>query len=111
MLAFVLVLAACGYPPEDFAVDMAQATCNLYDQCGYLPTFGFDSVSSCATTVQASYDPTTIDCPSYDRKAAQACVDGVSQMSCQQLNDADWPSECASRCGFTGNGTVGDSGN
>lgn len=105
---FALLIWACAYPPEDFAVDMAEATCALYEQCDYLETFGFASAGECATTVEASYDPEVVACPDYDKELAEACVEGVTQMSCDDLYAAAWPTACAERCGFVATG--GDGG-
>lgn len=110
MLALLWFGLACAYPAEDFAVDMAQATCSLYEECGYLDSFGFASADECATTVEQSYDPTVVDCPDYDKKKAEECVEGVTQMSCQDLYDQAWPQVCAERCGFVATGDGGTSG-
>lgn len=106
MQLWLLTLLACAYPAEDFAVDMADAVCGIYDECGYLDTFGFTSADECATTVQQSYDPEQIDCAEYDKKKAEECVDGVIQMSCQDLYDSAWPTACDERCGYAGDGTL-----
>ncbi len=108
MLPLLLLTLACGYQSDKFAEDMATATCTLYRDCEYLDSFGFASFDACVTTVQASYDPDTIDCPAYDGKASAECVDGVDAMTCDDLYAGAWPQACTSRCGFTGDGSLGD---
>ncbi|NOY24301.1 MAG: hypothetical protein GXP62_00350 [Oligoflexia bacterium] len=110
MIIWTLLAFSCGgYPPEDFALDMAAETCALYQSCDYLTTFGFASVDDCAATVQTSYDPTIIDCPTYDKNLATDCIAGVQQMSCDDLYASNWPQACAERCGYVGDGQLGDS--
>lgn len=102
MFPALLLALACGYPADRFAEDMAEATCTLYQDCGYLEVFGFESYDACLATVQGNYDPAAIECPDYDRKAALECVDGVQAMTCADLSGGVWPQACGDRCGASG---------
>lgn len=106
MLTLILLQLGCSYPADRFAEEMAQATCTLYQDCGYLELFGFSSFDECTAAVQANYDPETVECPDYDRKSALECVDGVQAMTCVDLADSVWPAACAQRCGATGDGNL-----
>lgn len=109
-MPLLALLLACAYKPDQFAVDMATATCQLYEECGYLAVFGFDSLATCESTVQASYDPEAVECPEYDGAKAEECVEGVQAMTCDQLYAGTWPQACTERCGYSGDGSLGDGG-
>lgn len=107
MTLLALTLLACAYSEDLFAEDMATATCQLYAECEYLGLFGFESQDACVTQVQSMYAPGAMECPDYDGKVAQECIDGVQAMTCDDLYAGTWPQACAERCGYSGDGTLG----
>ncbi len=99
MPALLVLLLACGLSEDRFAEEMSVAVCDLYEECGYTETFGFESVDQCQEVVFSSYDPAAGTCADHQPGPSADCLDGVAAMSCQDLYDAAWPAECSARCG------------
>ena len=96
---FVLGMAACGYPQEDFSADYSAAVCRLYADCKVLSTLtGHEGVPACEADITKSISADAGRCPDYDRKAAEQCVNSINQMQCQAIYDNAWPEACSRAC-------------
>lgn len=98
MLPFLLAALACGPSDKRYAEEMGDAVCALYEDCGWLESYGFDSAAACAEQVSGNYDPEAGRCPAYDRKAARQCLEELAELSCEAALAGDWPESCAESC-------------
>ncbi len=93
----LLLLSACGYKQEEFAVQYPETVCALYDACEVMLTLkGYETVEACEDDVGDEVSESA--CADFDKDAAQACLDGITEMSCEDLLAEDWPSECETAC-------------
>jgi hypothetical protein len=102
MYAAILAAAAGCYSESKFTEDIADARCTLYEDCDYLGQLDYEEYAECEYYEELQYDfedptiwPTGCD---FDRAAAIKCIDGINQMSCQDLTEQDFPLTCEQVC-------------
>lgn len=94
-----LLLMACGYQQDEFAIDYTAAVCTLYEQCEVMTTVaGYEDRGECNADILAKVDAEKGRCPDYDKKVALDCVNGINQMKCQAIYDDTWPAACNQVC-------------
>lgn len=106
MIRWISVLslgfAAGCYSESKFTEDIADANCTLYEDCDYLDQLDYEEYAECEYYQELQYDfedasiwPTGCD---FDRAAAVKCIEGINQMTCQDLDDGDFPISCEQVC-------------
>jgi hypothetical protein len=106
-LAFMVVLAGCGYSEDKYRTESIDAACNKFDECGMIDFFG-GSVDACITQSTDAADTDTTECVDYDSAAAKDCVDALTAISCDDLTSGNTASMdvCNSVCSNTGGDTT-----
>jgi hypothetical protein len=100
LLSLAVALVGCNkYKQADFVNDYAEAVCTLYEQCEVLTvTEDFADKTECLTTVGREVDETAGACAEWDEEQGLSCVNGLNEMSCEELYAGDWPEACADAC-------------
>lgn len=75
---WLLLVAGCGYPAEDFEADYLDSYCAWAASCAY-----YDDAEACRTSYEENPDsrPDRTDCV-YDDKAGRDCVDAMDERTC-----------------------------
>jgi len=83
-----------------FALQMAEAVCSLYEQCGYLAAYG-DTIEACEAAMTELWEAYVTDAScDYDPALAQECLYEVQALA--EAGDCDGSSEgsaCDQICG------------
>lgn len=94
-----LLLSACGYKQDDFAADVAQAHCAVLEECAVLDIAGYESGDTCRAEFVAANSKDGGQCANYDKVSAEACIDALNLMGCDDAYDDIWPASCDVVCG------------
>ncbi|MEL6344423.1 MAG: hypothetical protein AAFV53_14995 [Myxococcota bacterium] len=91
-------LTGC-YSRDSYTDDVTRAYCTLYEDCEYFEQLDYTDYQECEFFVSEEQDPENFltGCD-YDRAAAIDCVEGINQMECADLEDADFPVDCGRVC-------------
>ena len=87
-LLALVTLCACGYTQTEYAEDLAEAKCALYDQCEKLNTAGYTDIGTCIADEQVLVEQQLESCTSFDSQEANSCVETWTSMDCDQLLDS-----------------------
>ncbi len=89
------LLAGCGLTPARFDAEFSDTYCALVFSCedaGELAAYGWADEAECADEL-AHADSAPPD--DYDKDAAQACLDALRALSCEDLASGPLPSACS----------------
>ena len=84
-----------SYTLHEWAEDYIALVCALFDECELIDE------EECLEMM----DPDEIECQGFDARAAQDCMDGLEQTSCEQFMEGDYPSACDDVCDDGGEDT------
>ena len=96
MMISLLMSVGC-YSQSSYTEDVSVAFCTLYDDCDYLEVQQIADYDECIDVVSVSHDPENRDCD-WDAGMAKDCVEGINQMTCDDLYDSDYPLACDKTC-------------
>lgn len=104
IFALLIPLAACSLSQEKFAARSAEGSCELYQECGLLDSFG-GSLEACTFAIQDIQDAELADpvC-AYDAKAARKCLKEIKDLTCDDFeggSDGSSTPNCDAVCGST----------
>ena len=101
LLLIIGALTGCYKEPE-FLLDKHTATCQWYDECGFLSSLGYDSVDECVDEAtradELDEEQGTAVCPSYDAENARICVEELQNRACEDYEE-DISNACEAACG------------
>jgi len=90
-----LILLATGcYPAETFQEDSALTRCALYEECGFLSSFGADDYDHCLEQLRSE----DYGCVEYQPEAAETCIAELEELTCEQYSTGYFPMACVDAC-------------
>ncbi len=108
MLSLLLLSCASGVKPElsrdDYAAEFTRASCDLYQRCGALADYDYDSAEDCVAENLPVLEEQLADeelCGTYRGDAALECVSGIEALACED-RFSGWPDACSEVCSYGG---------
>lgn len=103
VFALAGLLAGC-YSEEQYSEDYNTEYCRLFAECtdeSMLEYYPYTTEDECIDYFNSASDTggTTEDECEFDSTAAQDCVAGMQEMTCDDYNAGSFPSECTNVCG------------
>jgi len=84
---------------EEFAMDFAEAACELYDDCNRLDGIA-GGIDRCLEIVEDGFLDTEESQCDFNSKAADDCLIEIDEMECEEIEDTDMrDSACYQVCG------------
>ena len=94
----LLLVIACE-SQENYAVDFAQVSCELYEDCEVLELMGeFESLDGCIEDQTSDFGPEGSACTEYQSAPTNECLEEILLMICDDLYTGVWPEACDEAC-------------
>ena len=94
----LLPAIACN-TQENYAMDLAEVSCELYEDCEVLEVMGdYESLYGCIEDQTADFGPEGSGCSEYRSASTDECLEGILGMTCDDLYSGAWPEACDEAC-------------